>query len=247
MKKLSIVTVVYNANKELKKTIQSINKQSNQNFEYIVVDGMSTDGTIDTITTESRINKYLIEKDNGIYDAMNKAINLVTGDIILFLNAGDEFYDANVVEEIVTKCNIINFDIAYGDVILQNKNSKILKVQPKDINKLYLYTNNLCHQSMIFSKEIFKNIGLFDYKEKIFADYKYLLKAYGFNLKIKHLDIIVCEYDNTNGVSSRLGNFNTIISRGRIIYQRDKIFGLIIFIILNIMVKPIDRIKLAFS
>ena len=96
---LSVITIVYNNVKDIERTILSVTGQTYQNIEYIVVDGLSTDGTLAVIHRyKDRIAQIISEKDEGIYDAMNKGLAAVKGDYVIFMNSGDEFYDADTVE-----------------------------------------------------------------------------------------------------------------------------------------------------
>lgn len=244
--KLTIVTVVYNAKEDIYNTLESIKMQNNQKFEYLVIDGGSTDGTLDVIKDSFRVDNYVSEKDNGIYDAMNKGIKLSKGDMIIFLNAGDVFYDDNVVDKITKIKNYEEFDVIYGDVVMVN-NKKRLKRQPDILSLSYLYTNNLCHQSMIFNKKSFQKIGLFDINEKVFADYKWLIRAYSRKSKFYHLNSVVCEYDNMNGVSSKINKLDLIKTRGKIVKEICGTKKLIEFIIANLLLKPFSYLDFYFN
>ena len=125
---VSIVTVVYNGEVFLEKTIQSVINQSYSNIEYIIIDGGSTDETVDIIKKyEDRIDYWVSEIDSGIYDAMNKGIDLASGDWINFMNAGDSFVGCNVLLNLNYFLSDINYDIIYGDVnIIDTNNSKNL-------------------------------------------------------------------------------------------------------------------------
>ncbi|MCW3788631.1 glycosyltransferase family 2 protein [Plebeiibacterium sediminum] len=115
--KISIVTVVYNGAQTIEATINSIINQTYKNIEYIIVDGDSNDGTQDIIKSyESEISKWISEPDKGIYDAMNKGIDLSTGDYIWFMNSGDEIADLTVLEEIISANP--GSDIYYGDTVM---------------------------------------------------------------------------------------------------------------------------------
>ncbi|MEH7350245.1 glycosyltransferase family 2 protein [Gottfriedia acidiceleris] len=180
---LTVITVCYNCKKDLLKTINSVKQQDNQNFEYIIIDGGSTDGTLEVIKDNLiYIDNYVSEIDNGIYDAMNKGINLSNGQNILFLNSGDIFADPKVTDSIIS--NKSQWDVLYGDVILENSKRQAVKYQPKELTLNYLFINNLCHQSMIFKKYLFSDIGLFDTDEFVFADYKLLLTIFKSNKKL---------------------------------------------------------------
>src|SRR4051812_15217048 len=99
--KLSVITIVYNNVRDMERTMLSVINQTYLHIEYIVVDGLSTDGTLDVINKyEGKISKLISEKDEGIYDAMNKGLAAATGDYVIFMNSGDEFYDADTVAKV---------------------------------------------------------------------------------------------------------------------------------------------------
>src|SRR5699024_3733405 len=101
--KISIITVVFNNAKDIEYTIQSVLNQSYEHVEYIIIDGLSTDGTLDILNKyRAQIDILISEKDKGIYDAMNKGLEQATGDYVLFLNSGDAFYDKNTLSEVFT-------------------------------------------------------------------------------------------------------------------------------------------------
>lgn len=119
--KLSVITIVYNNVNDIERTMLSVLNQSYPNIEYVVVDGASNDGTLEVIKKyENRIAKLISEKDNGIYDAMNKGLELATGDYVLFMNSGDEIYELETVEKIFATAP--NADIYYGETEMYDEN-----------------------------------------------------------------------------------------------------------------------------
>src|ERR1700722_6602734 len=111
---LSVITIVYNNVKGIERTMLSVLSQTYPNIEYIVVDGLSNDGTLGVIMKyENRIAKFSSEKDDGIYDAMNKGLDLATGDYVIFMNSGDEFFDADTVAAVFASGD--DADIYYGE------------------------------------------------------------------------------------------------------------------------------------
>ena len=124
--KISIVTISYNIVSSIEKTILSVISQTYSNIEYIVIDGGSTDGTVDIIKKYSnKISYWVSERDKGIYDAMNKGIEAATGDWINFMNAGDLFFHNNVISEIIPFLDN-NVDIIYGDFEKLSDEDKVL-------------------------------------------------------------------------------------------------------------------------
>ena len=121
---ISIISVVYNDRKKLEETILSILSQTYDNLEFIIIDGSSTDGTIDIIKKyEDKIDYWISEKDSGIFDAMNKGILAAKGDYINFMNAGDFFIRKNLVNEVVNILSREEIDFLYGDVNTGNNNN----------------------------------------------------------------------------------------------------------------------------
>jgi glycosyltransferase involved in cell wall biosynthesis len=126
--KVSIITVTFNAGQWLEQTIQSIISQTYPHIEYIIIDGASTDETQEIIRRhESRIARWVSEPDNGIYDAMNKGLKLATGDYVWFINAGDEIYDNNTLQQIICQINHDQLpDIIYGETAIMDECRNIL-------------------------------------------------------------------------------------------------------------------------
>ena len=118
--KISIITICFNSQDSIKKTIESIKCQTYSDFEYIIIDGGSSDNTIDIIKQYNFVDKFISEPDEGIYEAFNKGINIANGEIIGFLNSDDTFYDENSLKNIVDSFNT-NTDCVFGDLIFTNK------------------------------------------------------------------------------------------------------------------------------
>ena len=201
---VSIITVCLNNEKYIKQTIDSVLKQTYYNIEYIIIDGKSTDTTVKIIKEyENKFNgrmKWISEKDKGIYDAMNKGINIANGEIIGIINSGD-FYVKNAVELVVS---IFNFDntinLIHGNVIkfgFKNDISFLVKGTDKHIEKRM----SIQHPTCFISREIYKKYGKFDLKYKISADYELLLRFRKEGIKFYYLDKVLC-YFRIGGVSS---------------------------------------------
>jgi glycosyltransferase involved in cell wall biosynthesis len=154
--KISIITVTFNAEKFIEKTIQSIINQTYKNIEFIIVDGKSKDNTLKIIENYStHIDKVISEKDSGIYDAMNKGIDLATGDFITFLNAGDDYIDNNVLFNLFENLDK-DTNIVYADHIsILNGKEKYRKAKKFNKNNLFKFlTTTVCHQAIFVKKEI---------------------------------------------------------------------------------------------
>ena len=158
--KISIVTVSYNAVETIERTINSVINQNYTNYEYIVIDGLSNDGTLDVLKKhESKITKLISEKDSGIYDAMNKGISMSRGEVICFLNSDDYFKDVNLLRDIAYEFSIDeNISIIYGDYLRKNSGGMLRRVdQSHRFNKKSLRNKTVNHQT-IFAKKIILTI-----------------------------------------------------------------------------------------
>lgn len=178
---ISVITVCLNSKNLLENTILSVINQTYKYFEYIIIDGGSSDGTIDIIKKYDKYISYWVsENDNGIYDAMNKGIINSTGEIINFLNSGDYFYNNNILSLVSLEFfNHNDAGIVYGlaeNFFLQHNlkyisGSKILE------NTLWKEMP-ICHQSMFIKKEVYTKIGLLSTEFKIAGDYEFLLRFF---------------------------------------------------------------------
>lgn len=210
--KITVVTVCFNAAESIEDTILSVVDQLYDNVEYIVIDGSSTDGTVDIIKKYAeggseaskhrhRITKWISEPDEGIYDAMNKGIALSTGDYINFMNAGDTFADVDILSR-TPQYMQPNIAVFYGSTYLK-KNNKIIRLSsPKPFfnKKKGIMTAGFCHQSTFVSSKFIKKFE-FDKKYKIAADFNLLKKIYEKNGTFFELPFPVAIYDVT-GISS---------------------------------------------
>jgi glycosyltransferase involved in cell wall biosynthesis len=198
---ITVVTVVYNSIANLEKTIRSVTEQDYSKIEYIVIDGGSTDGSIDIIKEQaSNLSAWVSEKDNGIYDAMNKGINMASGDWICFLNSGDVFVNFQIIGKIVEEINqsTTNKDIVYGNILVQ-KAGGVLKEriakEPCNIHRMHF-----CHQSAFVRRELLQKFG-FDQRHPLSADLKFFKQCYYNGNPFVHLKFPVVIYD-TSGVSN---------------------------------------------
>jgi glycosyltransferase len=183
---ISIITATYNSAETIQETIESVLSQNDCDFEYVVVDGQSNDGTLDIIKkNESRFNgrmQWISEPDKGIYDALNKGIRLVTGDIIGFLHSDDVFASPSVINTIQEVFEKTNADVVYGDLIYvdQKNPEKVLRYwrsQPFS-SSLLLRGWMPAHPTVFMKKEIYEQHGGFDLSFSISADYDFLLRVF---------------------------------------------------------------------
>ena len=199
--KFSIITVNFNNKEGLLRTIESVINQTFRDFEFIVIDGGSTDGSAELLKEyDSQINYWVSEKDGGIYQGMNKGIAKATGDYLNFMNSGDCFFNENVLENINNRN--LSSDIIVGKDYHYNSNTKqgFCTILPSRISMLTFYIQTLPHQSSFFKKELF-NDTLYDESLKIVADIKfYIQKICIEGCSVKLIDDIVCRRE-PDGVS----------------------------------------------
>lgn len=206
---ISIITVVYNNVENIEKTIRSVIKQKNNDVEYIIIDGGSSDGTLDEIYKyKNDIDTIISENDNGIYHAMNKGIELAQGNIIGILNSGDTFNLETI--DIVRKNYLLKGDSYIYNysmrIIDENEQSKVINRTSNDIRidgRLMMFLN---HPALFVPKKIYDNYGLYDERMKISAD-----KDFVYRLILNGVEIMFYEKITTNmskgGISQSKGNF----------------------------------------
>ncbi len=176
--KVSIITVCYNSETTIEKTIESVINQTYANIEYIIVDGGSTDKTLTIINKYSeRYNgriKCISERDEGIYDAMNKGIKMATGQLIGIINS-DDYYELDAVEHIVSAWNGSGMQILYGLMrkLINGKEDSVLLLSHE-----LLEDRMICHPSCFVTADVYREIGMFDKKYQSVADYDFMLRAF---------------------------------------------------------------------
>lgn len=200
---LSIITINKNNLAGLQSTVESVKKQTNSNFEYLLIDGASTDGSVDYIKNNTDLFTYwLSEPDKGIYDAMNKAILKSNGEYLLFLNSGDIFADDFVVENITP---LIDREamVILGRSILVGKDSVTISSPPIESLFRRLYYFGFHHQAALISKRLFKKYGLYNSKFRISSDWALFFEALVVNNeKFQGMNCLISKCD-LFGVSSR--------------------------------------------
>lgn len=176
--KVSIITVCLNSEKTIEITIKSVIDQTYPNIEYIIIDGGSTDKTVDVIKKyENRIAKWISEPDNGIYDAMNEGIVHSTGDILYFLNAGDYLYNNRIIEKIVDRFADDSIVAVYGNVEVVNDHKKKNIIRGCKVTHNNLLYRRLCHQALFVRRFLFDEVGLFSPSFKLSADHEFIVKS----------------------------------------------------------------------
>ncbi len=205
--KLSIITITYNAEPFLERTIQSILAQTDQNFEYIIIDGKSKDGTLQIAEKyKNRVNILVSEPDKGLYDAMNKGLKKATGDFVWFMNAGDEINDNQAVKQIY-KVVSEKTDVLYGDTFFVNNEGNIQGLRseitphhlPKNLKWQDMKLGMLvCHQAFI----VRKSIAPLYMENNLSADVDWEIECLKRAKEVKYLDFVVAKY-LTGGVSNQ--------------------------------------------
>jgi glycosyltransferase involved in cell wall biosynthesis len=200
---ISVITVVRNGERHLAKTIDSYIGQTYRNTELIIVDGNSTDRTVDVIRQyDKSITRWVSEPDRGIYDAMNKAISMCRGDYLYFLNCADRFANPHTLEEVVTCLDREWPDILCGNVLVEYEKGTQVRSY-RFPTEYQLYRQTICHQALFTAKHVFALAGTFDVNYRISADREWVLRALKkYRFKISYLDLPICVFDLC-GVSSR--------------------------------------------
>ena len=214
---ISIITATFNSAKTLKDTIQSVLRQTNKDFEYLIVDGGSTDETIDIVKSyESEFSgrlKWVSEKDKGIYDAMNKGIKMASGDIVGILNSDDYFTSDDILQTVADAFKRQEIDAIYGDIhFIRDGNPKkcIRYYSSRMFRPFWLRIGFMpAHPSFYCKREIFDKAGLYSLDYKIGADYEMLVRLFK-RLKIKTL------YVNKDFVTMRTGGASNTNVRSRL-------------------------------
>lgn len=203
--KISIVTPVYNAEKTIERTIQSVlNQQINLEVEYIIIDGGSTDKTLDIINRYSAYLSVVSEKDKGVYDAMNKGISLARGNIIGIINS-DDWYNNNALK-LVEQAFTNNPDVSIIHSPVNNYlGDKLLSTfQPGNLENL-LFKITVAHPSCFLKRELYNKIGGFDLSYSIAADYDLIFRAYTSGAEFLKVDFPVASF-SLDGMSGKLSN-----------------------------------------
>ena len=202
MNKISIITVTYNCLEAFKTTFQDVLRQSYSNFEYIVIDGASTDGTSEFIKEHSSMIDYWVsESDGGIYDAMNKGIMAAKGDWALMLNAGDIFYDSNVLSNLFLNCNY-DEDVIYGDYISNRLDGPcyVKCDRPFFVRKERFSGMGMGHQAIFVRVSWLKHF-LFDTSFRCCADYNQMYSLYNSGCRFLYVGVPISVTEGRYGFS----------------------------------------------
>lgn len=192
---LSVITVVFNNEKDIERTMLSVLNQTYPNIEYLVIDGKSTDGTLQIIQKyHDHLAYFISEKDNGIYDAMNKGLAKATGDYVIFMNSGDEFYEKNTVKTVFA--TEPDADIYYGETEMLSQNLENLGERrhktPKNFTwRDFKYGMSVSHQAIFIRRKLVENYNL---KYQLSSDIDWILSAAKKAQKIVNVHRYVAKY-----------------------------------------------------
>ena len=199
-KKLSVITVTYNAKHTLERTLKSVQEQTYPAIEHLIVDGNSNDGTVALIQQyENERLKWISEPDKGIYDAMNKGAKMATGDYLCFLNAGDTFYNVDTVEKMFKTIDKNAFpDILYGETAIVDDNGRFLHMRrlraPKTLTwESFKLGMVVCHQAFIVKREI---VEPYELSYRFSADFDWCIRMMKKAKNIHNTGMILVNYLN---------------------------------------------------
>ena len=240
---VSIITAVYNGNAALDETIKSVLSQDYPQFEYLIIDGGSNDGTIETLKNfDDSIDYWMSEPDKGVYDAFNKGIDLANGEWLYFIGDSDCFIDNHVLQRIFSKT--YKSKLLYGDVMWGDTGI----VYDGKFDKIKLYNQNICQQAIFYNRELFHAIGKFDLRYQLVADWVFNIRAFAFKDSYPaYINTIVANY-SLDGMSTNvwdqdfLNERDYLIKRyfGYCIYSRSRL-GMIMEILLNSIISSLKR------
>lgn len=191
--KISVITSVYNNKETIEDAINSVLNQSYKNIEYIIVDGASTDGTVEIVQSYgSKIRKFVSEKDKGIYDGLNKGIHLATGEIIAFLHSDDLYASDNIIALVAKEFeNDVTLDGIYGDLVYTPKNDtdKVLRYWKSKEFEISLLKKGWmpAHPTLFLKRDVYEKFGGFDLGFKIAGDYDFMLRILNCGIKVQYI------------------------------------------------------------
>lgn len=230
MSKYTIITVCYNSSKTIERTLKSVLNQTYSDYEYIIIDGSSTDDTLSIIEDYKPLFgsklRVISEPDNGIYDAMNKGIRLASGDLIGIVNS-DDYLELDALQNIVDAYDGYQYEIIYG-MIRTIRDDKEVQVYIK--NHENIDEDMIAHPACFITKKIYDDFGLYSLKYKYSADYEFMLRMKR-NDQVKFVEIYkVISNFNIDGASSSIDSYiDTMRLKHEYGLLDDKIYYLLVF------------------
>jgi glycosyltransferase involved in cell wall biosynthesis len=223
---LTIITVTYNCEANLENTIRSIKNQNDKNYEYIIIDGASSDKTLEIIEKyKDSIDQLISEKDDGIYDAMNKGVTLASGEWILFMNSGDTFANNDVLSTVKNHIATTDASIVYGNIWVKKQETRLLRVASEPCNKHRMF---FCHQSAFTKSSLLKQFP-FDKRFKMSSDYHFTKRCFYKGIIFKHINLAITNYD-LNGISNT-NRITGLYENIQIVHELDSGIQKIIFLL----------------
>ncbi len=205
--KVSVITVVFNGAGTIEQTIKSVLGQTYKNIEYIIIDGDSTDGTQEIVEKYGEsIACFVSEKDNGLYDAMNKGISYATGDIIGIINS-DDYYAVDAVEHVVKYFEQHEVGVVYGKCVMLQRNGTRYVCGKRSLEELWYTMDPTPHPTIFVKSSVYRNYGMFDTKYKLAADYDLILRLFGRNVEFGFVDEVIAFFRN-DGLSFKRENIS---------------------------------------
>ena len=202
MKKITIITINFNDAIGLQNTMESVLNQSSSNFDYIVIDGGSQDNSLEVIQRhQEKLFHWISEKDNGIYNAMNKGVKKVKTEYVLFLNSGDTFYSNDVVSHLENIVSESSKDLIYGNLNILAP-APYIKKYLDTFTFSYFLKESLPFPASLIKKSLIEKVGYFDENLKIIADWKFYLQIFSrFKIDYFHTQEVLVNFD-LKGISS---------------------------------------------
>lgn len=204
--KISIITITYNSLKTLPRALESVQSQTYPDIEHIIVDGASTDGTREMIEAYAAKHKnvhWVSEKDNGIYDALNKGLRMATGDVIGFLHSDDVLYSSDSIGQIVDALESSQADVAYGDLQYCNGDKVVRRWKSNAFDPRALKFGWMPpHPTLYVRREVYEQVGKYDEWFRISADYDMILRIFTAGYKTCYIPEVLVKM-NTGGASNK--------------------------------------------
>ncbi|MFD2569946.1 glycosyltransferase family 2 protein [Spirosoma soli] len=240
MPTVSIITITYNAERFLERTILSLAAQETTNYEYIIVDGASKDGTLDIIKRhEHLITNWVSEPDKGLYDAMNKGLHRATGNYVWFMNAGDELHDAQTLPKLLAQIKATSSDIYYSDALFVRDDGSTVglrsQVTPHTLPRNLTWRDmalgmKVCHQAFVAKQSIAPDYPT----DNLSADLDWEIRCLKAAKRIEYVPFILCKYligglsvqqhrrsltDRFNVLVTHFGLLPTLLNHGQILWR----------------------------